>query len=167
VEPILAHVLSGGGPLNVVLLLAGAALAVGGIRLKDRRPAAATWGRVLLWSGIALFALGLILDAGPAPTSSRAAVRFVEPTDGAEVPADAPVPVVVEVRNGVLALSADDANGGHLHLFVDGQVRRMPYANRTEITLTPGGHELTVEYVDARHASFSPRVSATIRVTAT
>jgi hypothetical protein len=167
VEPILAHVLSGGGPLNVVLLLAGAALAVGGIRLKDRRPAAATWGRVLLWSGIALFALGLILDAGPAPTSSRAAVRFVEPTDGAEVPADAPVPVVVEVRNGVLALSADDANGGHLHLFVDGQVRRMPYANRTEITLTPGAHELTVEYVDARHASFSPRVSATIHVTAT
>lgn len=166
-EPILAHVLSGGGPLNVVLLLAGAALAVGGIRLKDRRPSAAAWGRVLLWSGIALFALGLVLDAGPAPTSSRAAVRFVEPTDGSEVAADAPVPVVVEVRNGVLALSAEDANGGHLHLLVDGEVRRMPYANRTEITLTPGGHELTVEYVDARHASFSPRVSATIHVTAT
>jgi hypothetical protein len=167
VEPILAHVLSGGGPLNVVLLLAGAALAVGGIRLKDRRPTAGTWSRVLLWLGVALFAVGLVLDAGPAPTASRAVVRFVAPADRAEVPADAPVPVVVEVRNGVLALSADDTNGGHLHLFVDGQVRRMPYANRTEVSLPRGRHELTVEYVDARHASFSPAVSATIQVTAT
>jgi hypothetical protein len=167
VDQILAHVLSGGGPLNVVLLLAGAAFAVGGIRLRDRRPTAGAWGRVLLWSGIALFALGLVLDAGSAPTSSRAVVRFVEPKDGAEVTADAPVPVVVEVRNGVLALSADDPRGGHLHLFVDGEVRRMPYADRTEVRLPPGEHELTVEYVDARHTSFSPRVSATVRVTAT
>jgi uncharacterized protein (DUF58 family) len=166
VHPPLAHVLSGGGPLNVVLLLSGALAAVAGVQLRERKPSAASLGRVLTVVGIVAFGLGLVIDAGPAPTASDATVRIVLPSPGSEVPADRPIDLAVDLENGSLALSEDDTNGGHLHLFVDGQVRRMPYSTEAEITLTPGPHEIRVEFVDYRHRSFRPEVSTTIRVTA-
>ena len=163
---MLAHVLSGGGPLNVLLLLVGALTAVAGVRLRERKPSAASAGKLLTVLGIAAFGLGLVIDAGPATTPSNATVRIVRPSAGAEVPADRPIDVEVDVENGSLALSANDTSGGHLHLFVDGQVRQMPYTTDAEITLEPGTHEIRVEYVDFRHISFTPEVSTTIEVTA-
>jgi hypothetical protein len=165
-HPELAHVLSGGGPLNVVLLLAGGLTAVAGVRLRERRPSAASAGKLLTVIGIAAFGLGLVIDAGPAPTASNATVRIIRPSAGAVVPTDRPVDVEVDVENGSLALTANDTSGGHLHLFVDGQVRQMPYTTEAEITLTPGTHEIRIEYVDYRHLSFTPEVSTTIEVTA-
>ena len=166
-DPVLGHAFSGGGPLNLVLLLLGAGVAYAGVRLRGRRPRAATWAKGLTVLGVALVAAGLVIDASPGPASSNATVRIVRPAAGAEVPAGEPVQVVVEVANGALALSADDTGGGHLHLSVDGLVQQMPYSTQAEVTLEPGAHELTVEYVDARHLSFQPEVVTSIEVTAT
>lgn len=166
-KPILAHVLSGGGPLNVVLLLLGACLALAGVRLRERNESAGTLGRVLTVLGIALFGLGLVVDASPGPTGSSAAVRIVQPRSGDEVPAGQPVDVEVQLKNGTIALSPSDTNGGHLHLYVDGRPQQMPYSTDARITLDPGTHEIRVEYVDFRHVSFSPEVATTIEVSAT
>lgn len=56
--------------------------------------------------------------------------------------------------------------GGHLHLYVDGQLQQMPYGVKTEVTLDPGEHAIVVEYVDFQHLSFEPRVEKVVRVTA-
>lgn len=165
-HPRLAHVLSGGGPLNVVLLLLGGCAVVAGVQLRERKPSAASLGKLLTVLGIAAFGLGLVIDASPGPTASNATVRIIGPSAGAEVPADRPIDLAVELEDGSLALSANDTSGGHLHLYVDGQLRQMPYSTEAEITLEPGTHEIRVEYVDFRHMSYVPEVSTTIRVTA-
>jgi hypothetical protein len=167
VDPPLAHVLSGGGPLNVVLLLLGLCVGLVGIGIRDRRPTAAAWGRMLAAVGVVLFGLGLVLDASPGPTASNAIVNIAEPQAGQEVPSGQPVEVVVELENAAIALSPSDTSGGHLHLYVDGQLQQMPYSLDARIRLNRGRHEIRVEYVDFRHVSFSPEVSTTIEVTAT
>jgi hypothetical protein len=165
-HPVLGHVLSGGGPLNVMLMLLGGVIVVTGMRLRDRNPGAAAWGRGVTVIGIALFGLGLVVDAGPGPSASNASVVIVEPSAGEEVPAGRPVEIVVDLRNASIALSPSDPNGGHLHLYVDGQLQQMPYSTDARVTLQPGSHELRVEYVDFRHVSFSPEISTTIEVEA-
>jgi hypothetical protein len=167
VHPPLAHVLSGGGPLNVVLLLLGLCVGLVGIGVRNRRPTAAGWGRMLTVVGVALFGLGLVVDASPSSTASNAIVDIVEPRPGQEVPAGRSVEVVVELENAAIALSPSDTSGGHLHLYVDGQLQQMPYSLDARVTLDQGRHELRVEYVDFRHVSFSPEVTTTVEVTAT
>jgi hypothetical protein len=162
----LAHVFSGGGPLNTVLLLVGALVALGGNQLRLRGGGRRTVGRVVTVVGIGLFVLGLVVDAGPTPSSTQATVRFIRPRPGAEVPAGRPTDVSVDLQNAQIALSPSSTTAGHLHLYVDGQLQQMPYATDTTITLDPGRHSLTVEYVDPRHLPFNPRVRATIEVRA-
>jgi hypothetical protein len=166
VDPLFAHLLSGGGPLNVVLLLLGACVAFAGVRLRAWKPRAASWGRVLTVLGIAVFGLGLVIDASPGPTASNATVRILQPSPGEEVPAGRPFDVAVELENGEIALSPNDTSGGHLHLYVDGQLQQMPHSTEAHITLEPGVHEIRVEYVDHEHLSFAPEVATTIEVTA-
>jgi hypothetical protein len=153
--------------LNVVLLAVGACVALGGMALRNRKPAAAAWGKGLAVLGVVLLGLGLVIDASPGPTASDATVRIIEPSPGTEVAAGQPTEVAVELRNGTIALSPSDASGGHLHLYVDGQLQQMPYSTETKVTLEPGRHELRVEYVNAQHLSFSPEVATRIEVTAT
>jgi hypothetical protein len=117
--------------------------------------------------GVVLFGLGLVVDACPGPTASNAIVNIAEPQAGQEVPSGQPVEVVVELENAAIALSPSDTSGGHLHLYVDGQLQQMPYSLDARIRLNRGRHEIRVEYVDFRHVSFSPEVSTTIEVTAT
>ncbi len=165
-QPMIAHVLNGGGPLNVALLLLGACFAYGGVRLRERKPNAMTVGRVITYSGIALIGLGLVIDSSPRPTASNATVRIVQPRDGEEVPAGQPIAVAVDLKGASIALSPNDTSGGHLHLYVDGQLQQMPYSTEAQITLDPGTHDIRVEYVDFRHLSFSPEVATVIEVTA-
>jgi hypothetical protein len=166
VQPPLAHVLSGGGPLNVVLLLVGGCVAVAGVQLRERKPSVASLGKVLTVLGIVAFGLGLVIDASPGPAASNATVRIVQSSAGAEVPAGRPIDLSVDLENGSIALSPNDTSGGHLHLYVDGQLRQMPYSTEAEVTLDPGTHEIRVEYVDFRHLSFTPEVSTAIQVRA-
>jgi hypothetical protein len=165
-DTVLGHAFSGGGPLNVVILLLGAGVAYAGVRLGARKPAMGVWAKGLTVFGIALVAAGLVIDASSGPAASGASVRIVQPSAGAEVPAGEPIDVVVKVANGALALSPEDTRGGHLHLSVDGVVRQMSSSTQARVTLEPGTHELTVEYVDARHVSFQPAVVTSIEVRA-
>ncbi len=115
--------------------------------------------------GIALLGLGLVVDANPRPTGSNAVLNIVEPTPLAEVPADRPITVVVEVTNLPIALSPSD-QGGHLHLYVDDQLQEMRYSTRAEVTLAPGTHQIRVEYVGARHEPLSQPLTTGIQVEA-
>ncbi|MGH2679734.1 MAG: DUF4399 domain-containing protein [Actinomycetota bacterium] len=165
--PLLAHVLNGGGPLNVLLLLLGGSLAILGARVRARVMGPRALGGVATAVGIGLFVLGLVLDTGPPRSSSQARVRIVEPRAGEEVTAQQPVGVSVELEGGQLAVSPSDTTGGHLHLYVDGMLRQMlPSSTETQVTLDPGRHTLTVEYVDSRHVSFDPEVTTTTHVRA-
>jgi hypothetical protein len=164
--PLLAHVLNGGGPLNVLLLLVGGSAAIAGARIRARGTRTRTLGSVVAVVGMGLFFLGLGVDSGPSPTSSQARVKIVQPLSGDEVAARQPIDVSVELENGRLALSPSDAIGGHLHLYVDGLLQQMPYSMDAQVTLDPGRHTLTVEYVDFRHVSFDPEVASTIEIRA-
>jgi hypothetical protein len=109
----------------------------------------------------------------------KARVYFVEPKDGATVRS----PVVVKVAaEGVKILKArDDSNditSGHIHLAIDGKptdagkalpmgkntVHLMDGETQATLRLSPGEHHLTVQFGDAEHKAFGPKLSQTIRV---
>ncbi len=132
--------------------------------------AAGTGGRWALWGGLVasvLLAGAAVavprLDGEPAPPVT---VLFVRPSQDARLPAGEPVTVRVTVQGGRVATSPTDEAGGHLHLYVDGELEQMPDSEVTEVTLSPGPHLLRVEYVDHDHISFEPAISASIEVTA-
>jgi hypothetical protein len=88
------------------------------------------------------------------------------PVDGATVKAGERIDFEATVVGGELAESAQATEGGHLHIFVDGQLQEMLYANATQVELEPGTHTITVEYTDAQHLSFDPPVETSVEVTA-
>ena len=169
--PALAHIGGGGeqgaSVWNFVLLAAGISLAGGGLALRARGAPARTVSSVLVVAGLALALVGLVSDIGGG-TGARpeATVTVVAPGAGASVPAGQPVTVTAALEGARLATSPQDTEGGHLHLYVDRKLQQMPYSNEATVTLEPGRHELTVEYVDARHVSYDPPVDDTVEVTA-
>lgn len=93
-------------------------------------------------------------------------VTIVQPTPGATVAAGEPVVVDVELVNAKIATSAHDTKNGHLHVYVDGRLENMPYTTKTRVMLSPGRHEIKVEYVDWQHVSYFPRVQESVTVEA-
>ncbi len=158
---------NGGEQLNGTLVIGGAVLAGIGIVLWALKKGG-RWGAPLAAAaGVIVLSLGFIVPSvGGGGASSDAVVSIVEPSNGEQVAAGNPVVVRVAVQNGSIATSATDQSGGHLHLYVDGQLQQMPYSNQTQVTLEPGTHSLRVEYVDNRHVSFDPPIAATVSVTA-
>ena len=154
----------GSSQLNGTFLIAGGVLAGIGILLWAIKKGGRWAAPIVGAAGVIVLSLGFIVppDAG----GSDAVVSIVEPLNGAEVAAGNPVLVRVAVENGSIATSATDPSGGHLHLYVDGQLQQMPYSNQAQVTLQPGPHNLRVEYVDNRHVSFDPPIEATITVDA-
>jgi hypothetical protein len=109
-------------------------------------------------------------------------VFFVSPADGATVKSP------FKVRFGLAGMSLDPANNeakvpdktsGHHHIIVDGgplpvgvvvpaDEKNIHYGQAQtegELTLPPGRHTLTMQFADARHASYGPSMSATISIT--
>jgi hypothetical protein len=177
--PVLAHpghAAANGNVWPVVLLVVAAALLAGGLAVLVRRgvkPAA--WA--LLGVGVGIGLLGFAVDGGEGDGGdaeisalqidpSAVELSIVEPAPGATVPAGEPITVQVAIEGGSLATSAEDTTGGHLHLAVDGSLVQMQYADQAEVTLEPGRHTLTVEYVDNLHVRFEPAVEQTIEVRA-
>jgi hypothetical protein len=154
----------GSGQLNPRLVIAGAILVGIGTLLwaikKGGRWAAPGVAAV----GVIVLSLGFIVppDAG----GSDAVVSIVEPSNGQQVVAGAPLTLRVAVQNGTIATSPTDRSGGHLHLYVNGALQQMPYSSVTQLRLGPGQNNLRVEYVDNRHVSFDPAITATVTVTA-
>jgi hypothetical protein len=97
---------------------------------------------------------------------SNVSLAIVSPNPGATVPAGKQVKVEVALTGASLARSATDADKGHLHIFVDGQLQQMPYSTSTNVTFDPGAHQLVVEYVDPQHVSYDPPIQTSVRLTA-
>lgn len=157
---------NGGEELNGTLVIGGAVLAGIGIMLWALKKGGRWGAPVAAAAGVIVLSLGFIVPSIGGGGGSDAVVSIVEPSNGAQVAAGAPVTVRVAIQNGELATSATDQSGGHLHLYVDGALQQMPYSNETQVTMEPGPHQLRVEYVDNRHVSFSPPIAATVTVTA-
>jgi hypothetical protein len=155
----------GGGQLNGTLVLGGAVLAGIGIMLWALKKGGRWGAPIAAAAGVIVLSLGFIVPSAGSGTSD-AVVSIVQPSTGARVPAGGPVLVRVAIQNGSIATSATDQSGGHLHLYVDGQLQQMPYSNQAQVTLQPGPHNLRVEYVDNRHVSFDPPIASTVTVTA-
>jgi len=169
-DPAMAHIGGSGeeGPSawNFVLLLAGVVLAAGGLASRGattRRRAASS---ILVLGGIGLALVGLLADIDGGADRPDARVAVVEPRTASVVPAGQPVKVIAALQGARLATSPQDTEGGHLHLYVDRKLQQMPYSNEATVTLEPGRHELTVEFVDARHVSYDPPVDDTVEVAA-
>jgi hypothetical protein len=115
----------------------------------------------------------------PPARSANAKVSFGWPDDGAKVPPTFDVLFAVQDLEVVPAgTHAGDPSKGHHHVIVDGQAlapgtmvpkddRHIHFGKgqtRTELTLTPGKHTLTLQFADALHKSYGPDLSATINV---
>lgn len=122
--------------------------------------------------GIGVLGVALIAGAFALPRLGGdehrpdARLRIVAPEADARVPAGEPIEVEVALGNAPLARTPNSEDGGHLHLYVDGQLQQMPYSKTAEVTLDAGRHELTVEYVDARHVSYDPPIQRSVEVIA-
>jgi hypothetical protein len=158
---VLAHAGEEGGT-SLPLLIAGAVVAAVGLGVWRSRRALAM---VALVAGMGLAVLAFILPRIGAETP-EAAVTISHPTDGQEVDAGEPLTVRVELRGAEVASSPTDSSGGHLHLYVDGELQQMPYSTTAEITLQRGEHVLEVEYVDHEHVSFDPEIATSVKVVA-
>jgi hypothetical protein len=163
---VLAHALNQSGPHVEVLIVAGGFLLLGVVFFiqKSVKPVVSV-SLVVIAAALATGAFALGNDP-PAAQGRRVVVR--DPKPGETVPAGKQVPLDVAVVGARLSTSGTDKGGGHLHVLVDGAVTSMPPATSTPKIgpLKPGEHELTVEFVSYTHASFSPRVTDTIAITA-
>jgi hypothetical protein len=150
---------------NFVLLLAGIVSVSVGVALKGARTP--KWASSTLFvGGIGLALAGLFADIGGSGDRPEARVAVMAPEVASIVPAGQPVKVTAALQGARLATSPQDTEGGHLHLYVDRKLQQMPYSNEATVTLEPGRHELTVEYVDPRHVSYDPPIDDTVVVTA-
>ena len=162
---LLAHVTStgggGGGGPNLLLVLAGLGVVAAAFGWRARGAPAVRVGAVVL-AGVAVATLGLVSTGEKRPDVT---LLLASPDPGAQVAANQPVPVTVQVIGGKVARSPTDS-GGHLHLSVDGSLEQMPYGTTAEVRLPPGAHLLRVEYVDNKHVSYKPPIAVEVSVEA-
>lgn len=120
-----------------------------------------------------IFAMALLLSL----STVLASVDFITPKNKEVVPSTFPVEFTVE---GMSVAKAGNmkANTGHHHLIVDGKPvpkgKLVPKnethfhfgdgATKTQLTLTPGLHTLTLQFADGAHKSFGKKFSKTISV---
>lgn len=170
---ILAHSFGEGGPeIEFLILAAGmVVLAITFFLQKTTKPQVPLF---LLIGAVAVIA-GAFAFEGDAPTgsagSTEATVAISAPAEGEVVPAGEPLRLAVELSGGTLieASSSSDPNAGHLHVYLDGGLVSMPSVTDPAIPaeqMTPGEHEIKVEFTQADHRSFEPRVLASVTVTA-
>lgn len=155
---------AGGGDGDVrsfLLLFGGGALVLAGLAMRAREKHLVVSAAPIV-AGVGLV-LGSFVFTGSDSERPDVHISITAPAEGATVPAGRPVPVVVAV-DGPIASGPEDREGGHLHLSVDGKLQQMPYSKSAEVTLTPGRHTVTVEYVDNKHLSYDPPIEHTVEV---
>lgn len=164
-----AHTLGSGGPEIELLILAGAMLVLGVVFFfqKSVKPILSL---VLVLGAFAVSGGAFVFksDGSAEATAIRATISIVEPAEGARVPANEPVPVEIDLQGGTLTAESrsEDDTEGHLHVYVDGELVSMPATDAPEVELEPGSHEITVEFTQADHRSYEPRILDSIEVTA-
>ncbi len=166
----LAHTLGTGGPEIEFMILAAAMLVLGIVfffqkGVKPVVPLILVLGAFALSAGAFIFKS----DTSTAPAAGIDAVITIEsPAPGDTVPANEPLQLSVDLQGGRLTAenASDDPREGHLHVYVDGELVSMPTEATPEVELEPGSHEITVEFTQADHRSFEPRILDTVEVTA-
>lgn len=160
-----AHTGAAGGP-NTEILLLGAGMIVLAAIFFFQKTASRRASLVLLVVG-AVAVTGAFTVARPTGDDHvDATVAIASPADGATVDASRPVPLEIELEGAQLASETTDEDGGHLHVYVDGDVVDMPPTLDVEVELTPGEHEVAVEFVDSEHLPLDPPATDSVTVTA-
>lgn len=159
---VLAHAATTPGPHPEYLVLAGALFVLGVVLYiqKSVQPAVSV---VLVVAAVALGSGAFWV--GGAPAAQGRAIVMTSPKPGERVEAGKPIPIEFTLEGGTLASGPRDKDGGHLHVFLDGVLVAMP-VNEPTITFTPGPHTLGIEFVDANHKPFDPRVRDEIELEA-
>lgn len=101
--------------------------------------------------------------AGPRPQST-ATLAIVAPAPGERV-VGSTVHVTIRLSGGtVVPQTSTDLkpDKGHIHLSLDGKVVSMAYGVEQDVTVTPGTHLLTAEFVATDHFPFNPRILKTV-----
>jgi hypothetical protein len=162
----LAHTVTGGP--NTEILLLGAGMVVLALVFFFQKTASRKASVVLLVLG-AVAITGAFTFAGPDDGGGDGhhdvAISIVSPRDGATVETG-PIELDVELTGATLAAESTDEDGGHMHVYIDGEVAAMPPTLDITVEFPPGEHELEVEYVDAEHRALDPPVRDSVTVTA-
>lgn len=164
-----AHTVGSGGPEIELLILAGAMLVLGVVFFfqKSVKPIVSL---VLVLGAFAVSGGAFVFtsDDSTEAATIQATISIVDPIEGATVPANESFPVEIDLQGGTLTAEnrADDATEGHLHVYVDGELISMPATDAPEVELEPGPHEITIEFTQADHRSYEPRILDSVEVTA-
>ena len=149
--------------MQAALLIAAGVVFVAAFVLRSTQPdkAALAWGAFGV--GVVLAVVAVI---APRFSSSDITIAIVAPDEGAAVAAGKPLKVDVKVTGAKVAKSATDLNGGHIHIYVDGNLELMASATSGTIKLEPGTHKITAEYVSPDHLALDPPIRESVEVTA-
>lgn len=101
--------------------------------------------------------------SGPRPAST-ATLAIVSPAPGEHVTGST-LHVGIRLTGGtIIPQTSTDLkpDKGHIHLSLDGKVVSMAYGVEQDVTVTPGTHLLTAEFVATDHFPFNPRVLKTV-----
>jgi hypothetical protein len=159
-------------------LVTGGVLVAGGV-LALVRAASKDGGRGLQIGGAVLGVLGLVLlvtgprvvraveggSCGGRP-STTATLNVHSPVEGG-VFTTTKVPVEVSVTGGSIASAETtqiQADSGHIHISVDGALQAMVGAERQEIEVPEGTHDITVEYSAGDHGPFCTPIQVSRRI---
>ena len=101
--------------------------------------------------------------------STTAKVQILSPTAG-QVVTGSTLHVVLQLTGGTIVPTSTATplgnNEGHIHLLDNGSVISRAYGTEQDISLTPGPHLLEAEFVASDHLPYSPRVIASVHITA-
>lgn len=161
---LLAHT-AASGPHTEYLVLAGAFLVLG-IVLFVQKTVKPVVSLAIILLAVALGSGAFILG-GSSPAAGGIRVVVLEPKPGDPVPAGEEFPLEVGLNGAQMASSPNAGDGGHIHVYVDGELIDMPTTLKPMVKLKEGKHTITVEFVDAKHRPYAPAVVDSIEVVAT
>jgi len=147
-----------GGPALEILLVGGALIAIG-VMFFFQKAAGPFASLVFVVIGAAVVVGGFAFS-GDGASSSGIDVHITSPADGTLVRAGRPITIDVDLVGAELGTS------GHLHVFIDGRLASMPSSTSPTVTVPPGEHVISVEYVNIDHGPLDPPVTDKVQVTA-
>jgi hypothetical protein len=172
---ILAHTLGPGGPDLELLILAAGLLALG-IAFFFQRTVKPVVSVGLVGGAIAAGAGAFSLagpSAGTAPNRDAQVapdvrVSIESPSDGDSVPAGEPIQLRINLEGGTLGAAPEegDTAAGHLHIFVDGELKQMVSTDTARVELEAGPHTILAEFTAVDHSSYAPPIVDEVEVTA-
>ena len=109
--------------------------------------------------GFGVGAFALKGDPTSAGSGEGITVTIERPKDGDVVKAGDAFRLDVALTGASIVTGpSNDPNKGHFHVYVDGELVDMPSTMTPDVNLQKGTHTVTVEFTDANHAPFSPRI---------